>query len=407
MSPPPSDAAPEPGPPYGPVLFVAVLAKLVVLGLAVWAARAEPSDSPYLAAREEGANDVVWYLGRGFDANMYQRLAREGYYDDFSKGFPPGYPLLVRAADRLVGNIQTAAVLVSNACGVGAVLVFTAVAACYARRRRRSGTPAGADAGTAGVFAAASVFALTPGVLAFGTVAYSESAFLLFAVAGWWAYLAAEGGGAGQETDARRSLPRLALASLLAAASVMVRHLGATLFLAWATFELVRLVRARHKGRALAEAAALGWAAVPVAVWFLWKFSAHDMAAIQEQIWDMRFVFLGGPASLLAGSITRPALSPEFVLLIYMSLPLVLWLVWRSLRLDSRLGLLTVLGLLLALSYTGTAAQSFTRYAWSLWPLALGVLGMRDRGAVWTVAGWLGLLSLWCVIGHVQGSAAL
>jgi hypothetical protein len=399
--------------PHGPVLLLAVLAKLAVIVAAAWAATAQPSDSPYLAPREGDANAVVWYLARGFDANMYQRLALEGYYDDFSKGFPLGYPLLVRGAHSLVGNAQTAAVLVSNACAVGAVLVFTALAAAYARGAGRRGAgvvAAGSltDDSTTGstsraAFHAGVVFALTPGVLAFGTVAYSESAFLLFAVGAWLAYVAADG----PDADAPRSLPLLALASLLGGASVMVRHLGATLFLCWAVFEAMRLVRSRTRGRSLAEAAALGWAGVPVAAWFLWKFSAHDMAAIQERVWDMRFVFLGAPASLLAGSATRAPLSPEYVLMIYMSAPLVLWLGWRVLRLDPRLGLLTALGLVLALSYTGAAAQSFNRYAWSLWPLALGALRLRDRGAVWAIAGWLLLLSAWCLIGHVQGSAAL
>lgn len=400
----PPDAAPSPPAPHGPVLLAAVLAKLVVLAVAVWAAWAQPSDSPYLAAREGDANDVVWFLGRGFDANMYQRLALEGYYDDFSKGFPLGYPLLVRGVHAVVGNAQTAAVLVSNACGVGAVLLFTALAARYARRRRAAAVQGVDEApGEGGAYHAGLVFALTPGILTFGTVAYSESAFLLFAVGAWLAYVSAEG----TDDHAPRSLDRLALASALAGASVMVRHLGATVFVCWAVFELLRIVRARSRGRALLEAAALGWAGVPVTAWFLWKFSAHDMAAIQERVWDMRFVFLGAPVSLLTGSATRAPLSPEFVLMIYMSLPLVLWLGWRAARLDARLGLLTALGLVLALSYTGAAAQSFNRYAWSLWPLALGALGLRDRGAVWTIAGWLLLLSTWCLVGHVQGSAAL
>ena len=39
--------------------------------------------------------------------------------------------------------------------------------------------------------------------------------------------------------------------------------------------------------------------------------------------------------------------------------------------------------------------------------LALGGLAVRDRGALWAAAGLLLLLSTWCVLGHVQGSAAL
>ncbi len=401
-----AERAPRAAAPFGAVLLVALLAKLLVIGAAVWADDAEPSDSPYLAAREGDANDVVWLLARGFDANMYQRVAVEGVgYDEFSTAFPPGYPMLVRAVHAVVGNAQTAAVLVSNACGVGAVVLFTALATAYTRRRRTRGDlECDVDADDGAVLRASVLFALTPGVLAFGTVAYSESAFLLLAVGAWWAYLSAE---RDDDPAAPRSFPRLALASVLAGASVLVRHAGAVLFVAWALLELRRVLRAGARGRALLESAALGWAGVPTAAWILRAFAEHDLAAVQQRLWDMRFVLFGGPWSLAVGSDARPALSPEFVVLVYMSLPLVLWLGLAARRLDARLGLVALIGLVLALSVTGAAAQAFNRYAWSLWPLALGALAVRDRGAVWAAAGGLLLLSTWCVLGHVQGSMAL
>ena len=79
----------------------------------------------------------------------------------------------------------------------------------------------------------------------------------------------------------------------------------------------------------------------------------------------------------------------------------------RPARLGRRLVVLGACFALVALSFTGTAAQSSTRYLWTIWPLALGALAVRDRGVVAALAGWLFCLSAWCGIGHVLGTTSL
>jgi hypothetical protein len=424
----------------GGVVLRALLIKILFGGLLVAIAAHYPADSPYLAAREGDANDVVWALARGFDAHAYQKLALEGFTDDFSRNYPLGYPLLIRAVHAVVGNAQTAAVVVSNACALLAALLFALVARLHLRRWRsgRAGShdeaalvmgndEAAGRSGRAGL--ATLLFMTTPGWLVFGTVAYSEGTYLALALAAWWAYLKAEDDGAGSgdppapgdasaATDALapsdalvstagqrpRSLGFLLLFSFLACLSVMVRHAGGALLLAVGFLELWRVVRAApgQRGRSSAEAVAACWAALPLAAYFWWKYTAHDLAGLQERIWNMGVSPLGGLPSLV-----EMGTSPEHIAQIYATLPILVWLLLRARRVDGRLAVIGFVSLLMLLSYTGTAAQSFLRYSWTLWPAALGALAVRDRGAVWAVAGLLFCLSVLMGAGHVLGTAAL
>ena len=71
------DGGASPG--FGRVLSLALLIKLAALVLLVLIADGAPPDARYLAPREGSANDVVWYLARGFDAQAYQRMALSGF----------------------------------------------------------------------------------------------------------------------------------------------------------------------------------------------------------------------------------------------------------------------------------------------------------------------------------------
>jgi hypothetical protein len=417
----------------GGVVLRALLIKIVFGGLLVAIAGRYPADSLYLAPREGDANDVVWALARGFDAFAYQKLALEGFTDDFSRNYPLGYPLLIRAVHALVGNAQTAAVVVSNGCALLAAWLFALVARAYVRRWRSRGggspvgpTGEGPSATPGSVGLTTLLFLCTPGWLVFGTVAYSEGTYLAVVLAAWWVYLKAEepaqgtapahavapapvpaaGPSPAATTSALppRSLPLLLLFSVLAFVSVMVRHAGGTLLLAVGFVELFRVLRTAsgRRGRALLEAVAACWTALPLAAYFWWKYTAHDLAGLQERIWSMGVSPFGGVPSLI-----EMGTSPEHIAQIYATLPILVWLLLRARRVDGRLAVIGFVSLLMLLSYTGTAAQSFLRYSWTLWPAALGALAVRDRGAVWAVAGLLFCVSVLMGAGHVLGTAAL
>jgi 4-amino-4-deoxy-L-arabinose transferase-like glycosyltransferase len=365
------------------VLVHALLIKATLLA-ALLAASKWYETGPYVGVQKPGTPDWVWVLARGFDAPAYQGLAEQGYYDRFSRNYPLGYPLMIRAAMTVAGSSSNAAVLVSNLCGLAAVGVFVLLARRYSRGRP--------------VHPAALLFACTPGVLAFGTVAYSEGPYVLTALLAWWAYLrAADGPGPG------RGVGWLLLAGTLAGATVMIKHLGGPLLVALALVEGARVWRPSgvSPGRALAEALAVVWAVVPVAAYFYWKFTTHDLAGLEQDIWNMRFVPFGGPPSLVSMDI-----APDYVAQIYATLPVAVLLLVKLWSLDKRLFLISLLLIFEALSFTGIAAQSSIRYVWSVWPLALGALALADRGVVWALCGLLFLTSLMAGVGHVLGSAA-
>lgn len=372
----------------GQALLWALVLKLVVVLLLVLAAGHYPGDPRYHAAREPDTAETVWYLARSFDAHAYQRLADEGYYDAFSRNYPLGYPLLIRAARLVTGDLATAAVAVSN---LMALVALVLMARLLGRLADRLGGQAPAR-----VAGALLLFAALPGWVVFGSVAYSESSWMVLSLLAWTTWADAP------ERDGRRPLGRLALASLLTGAAVMVRHAGAFQLVALGVLELGRLLRADDRRRALGEAALSLWAVLPIGAYFAWKYSAHGLAELQDDIWRMRLVPLGGPFSLISAGAT-----PEYVAQILASLPLALLLLVRLARVDGRLAVLAGCGLLLFLSYTGTAAQSLTRYVWTLWPLAAGALALADRAVVLALTGWLLCLSLMVGVGWVLGTAAL
>src|SRR5262245_30943121 len=81
-------------------------------------------DERHVAPQQPGTPTAVWILARAWDSDAYQGIALHGYTNDFSRNYPPGYPLLVRAALALTPNAQVAAVLVSNLAALLALLVF-------------------------------------------------------------------------------------------------------------------------------------------------------------------------------------------------------------------------------------------------------------------------------------------
>ena len=361
----------------------ALLVKLLLVLALVFVARHWPADPVHTGPREAGTPEWVWQLSRGWDSLAYQELAVRGYHNDFTRAFPPGYPALIRLARPLVGTAQGAAWAVTNACSLLALLVFLGLARRYAQGR--------------GVALALLLFACMPGELAFGSVAYSEGPFLLLSLLGWMLYLRAE-----------RSRPRhlgwLALASLLFAASVLVRHLGAPVFVMLLLVEGRAVWRAGpgDRGRALLEAVAALWAATLVAAWLVYAERAHGLSTVSREQFAMELSFLGGLPGLF-----RLGAAPEYIVQAALAVPLAVALILRLRRVDGRLALLSALMLLLALSTTGVAAQSTGRYVWSVWPLALAGLALEDRVLGWGLCGLLFLLSLQGGAGHVLGTSML
>jgi len=203
-----------------------------------------------------------------------------------------------------------------------------------------------------------------------------------------------------------RSMRWLVASALLAAASVQVRHAGLAFVCGMLLLEGCRVFAAPAGAARLRAAVEAGMfaalAAVPTAAYFAWKYLVQDFGGAQRELFDTRLLPLGGLASLLAAGVP-----PENVAVLALTLPLAFALLVRLWGVDRRLAVVTGVQLLLALSVTGIGAQSTNRLVWALAPLALGALAITDRVLLLGACGVLFLVSLWCGIGHVLGTAAL
>jgi hypothetical protein len=388
------------------MLVAALAVKALLVALLLAAGAREPPDLAHVGPREVGAPTWVWQLARGWDSHAYQRIADNGYENAFSHAFPPGYPLLIRAVRPLAGTFQAAALFVTNACAVLALLVFLALARGYAAARPAAQQAADGPAGHAGVGPAGGValalglFACLPGELAYGTVAYSEAPFVLVTLLAWTAFRRAEAGG----QDAPRAPGWLLLGSWLFAAGSLVRLLGNALFIGLVLIEGRRVLRARGpaRRRALFEAALALSGGLGAAAWMIWAEQVLHYSESIRETFGMGFSPLGGLPGLLA-----LGTAPEYVVQAALCVPIAVALLVPLARVDGRLALLAGLMILLALSSTGVAAQSTGRFVWTAWPLALAGLALRERALGWGLCGLLFLWSVQAGVGHVLGTSML
>ena len=253
------------------------------------------------------------------DALWYLRIADTGYRpDDGSAAFFPLYPLLIRLVTPLVaGRTMLAGLVVSNASLLGAlILLYGLTTFEFSEAHARTAVALLACFPT-------SLFLLAP---------YSESTFLLLAVAAfWWA---------------RRD--RWALAALAAALAGMTRSVGVVLVPAL----LVEAVaQHRERGvpllpRASAALATLAGPALVLAYW--WGAFDHALAPFDAQRqWDRRATF---PLRTLWEAVTSAARYQD------------VWL------LD-----LLVVGVVLAgaIAGVGLLRGSYTTYVWTSLALPL------------------------------------
>jgi hypothetical protein len=132
-------------------------------------------------------------------------------------------------------------------------------------------------------------------------------------------------------------------------------------------------------------------------------FSKPDVyGAVSIAMAVVGFSLLGGLPSLLA-----LGTAPEYIVQAALCVPLAVALLVSLARVDRRLALLTGLMLALSLSSTGVAALSTGRFVWTLWPLALAGLRVRDRALGWALCAVLLLWSVQAGIGHVLGTSML
>ena len=194
------------------------------------------------------AYDGVWYRG----------IAEDGYHAEIERypdyAFYPLYPLAIRAASLLtLGDSSLATLLVSNLAFLVALFALYALSVRYLAP----------DRAMLGLW----LLGLAPGAVAF-TLAYTESLFLLLAVA---AFLAAE-------------LRRHWLAGILVALATLARPTGILLVLPLALLYLQRSDWRPTRALFPLVVAPLAWL-----VWFVyvWWMTGDPMATFDAQsYWD-------------------------------------------------------------------------------------------------------------------------
>lgn len=134
-----SEAA-EPGWRWPLLVYGAVLAVLLVVS---WQTVAHVVENPKGLPGPTFAGDWFWGGWLRFDGGWYFFIADNGYtYNEgvqSTVAFFPGYPLLVRAVGRLVGNIGLGGILTTIACGWAAVALHWRWCASRLPRREAVG----------------------------------------------------------------------------------------------------------------------------------------------------------------------------------------------------------------------------------------------------------------------------
>ncbi len=217
-----------------------------------WSQNAVFLENAHLAPRWSNAFvgwDSAWYLsimtrGYGFSKNSY--------------AFSPGFPVFGSAFSLIFGNPVVSAALCSLVFGVLCVSIFQLVAETYVDKQK--------------ALALALIFAFSPYIFLFTTVAYSEGLFLFFTLSAWYFF----------------KKGKSAFASGFTAISILTRFVGALLVLPMFLISVQK--KTNHRTRWIALSL------LPIAAMFFWlaycQITANDFLAFGHTTeWNSLFTF--------------------------------------------------------------------------------------------------------------------
>jgi len=199
------------------------------------------------------------YAFVGWDSAWYLSIMTRGYgFSSNSYAFSPGFPIFGSAFSLVFGNPVVSSALCGLVLGVLCVPFFQLVAESYVDKQRALGL--------------ALIFAFSPYVFLFTTVAYSEGLFLFFTLSAW--YLFKKG--------------KSASASGLTAISILTRFVGALLVVPMC------LISAQKKGGLRTRW--IAFSLLPIAAMFFWlaycQVTANDFLAFGHTTeWNSLYTF--------------------------------------------------------------------------------------------------------------------
>lgn len=255
------------------VLLLVVSARVLI---GIWAALAgvaspvpstpNEAERPYLGAEplNEGIDGVVLGPWQRFDTQRYLRIARDGYVNPEDTVFPPGYPLVLSAVASVFGGGDRA--LLASALVISALATLLLALILHRLVRTEFGEDV-ADRAVLYLLLFPTGFFLFAG--------YSESLFILLAVASFW--------------YARRGL--FVLAGIVGFLAALTRLTGWTLVIPLAFEYWNQNLRDRPLDlKRWARGFPVTWPALGLAVFFGWRNLEErpSMASIYEEYWYQR-----------------------------------------------------------------------------------------------------------------------
>jgi hypothetical protein len=210
-----------------------------------------------LTLRQERAQSPASSALVVFDASYYLEIAKNGYVQDQLYAFPPGFPLAARLLSYTGIPPAVSLVLLSNLFHFIAVMLFYRISLKYA-------TPK--DAARMSL-----LFAFFPYNLVSGTVAYSDTMFLTFALLSWIFY----------------SSKRYGWCGLMVFIASLARFQGILLYAIYSGILILHSGKSRARETAI-ELGALSISVLFLAYWFLSVIpcsTGMSYISVQEKYW--------------------------------------------------------------------------------------------------------------------------
>ena len=219
------------------VLVSLALAKLLLVGclnqmllddLVPWL-----YSNPYNPSDMTGTPEILLALANRWDSQHFLEIARNGYpsgvESDLLFAFAPVYPGMVAVVAQSVGNLYLAGVIVSNVFYFFSIIAFYKVARMYTDYVESC--------------LLALIFGMFPTYLAYGTLAYSESVFLFFAVTSWYFF------------KKERYFPCAVFTTL----SILTRYISGLLILIYGVILLSKMIDRYREGKSILKAFDIRW----------------------------------------------------------------------------------------------------------------------------------------------------
>jgi len=295
----------------------------------------------------------VWIAEHGYPAGDFWQNPLTNYY-----AYMPVYPIMINLLSYLTRDARISAFMLSNM-----FYYFTLVAFYFVVRLNRAANRA--------VFATF-LFGLFPLFATYGFFSYSDSVYLLFAIASWYFFAKQD----------------YAKAGIIAAIASATRVLGVLLTLIY----LMLIIYGRWRGRVTLSKNMLVLASpvIVLAVISLYFFSlsGNPFAIVDTESkgWG---VTLGGPLNILRLIQLDVFTYPPFFALsmarfFYLSFFLIGSIIVR--KINRQFTLYSLCFMLFVISLSGTSVYSEPRYALAAWPVFLLYSNVKDRETAILVA---------------------